>query len=136
MSQPQIRELWCAPSDDLEQPFPVECVTDQDNIHTFKKKVWDHAPAYAKKDAADFGGLRLYRPVVPLDNGKAFKEEDGVFLNPRQMITSLFPESKDPYVDIVVVSVAKGGATPGKQKLSVSQSGENYFFFFIVIIII
>ena len=53
------------------------------------------------------------------------------------MITSLFPESKDPYVDIVViVSVVKGGATPGKQKLSVSHSGENYFFFFIVIIII
>lgn len=133
MSRPQIRELWCAPSDDLEQPFPVECVTDQDDIHTFKKKIWDRSPARLGNIIIEYSDLTLYSPVVSLDIGKEFKKENGVFLNPRQMITSLFPESKDPYVDIFVVAeTAKGSATPRKQKLFLSESGENGFFFFCI----
>jgi len=118
MSRPCTRELWCAVPGNLRQPFSIECVADQDNVQTLKKKIWDHAPAHAKKDAADYGDLTLYSPVVQLNYEEEFKIDDGEFLHPRRMITSNphFPEGKDPDVDIV--DVVNGGTTPQKRKRS------------------
>jgi len=95
------------------------------------KKIWDHAPAHAKKDASDYGDLILYSPVVQLYHEEEFRIDDGEFLHPRRMVTSnpLFPESKDPDVDIVVV--VSGGATPQKLKCPESQNGENIPFLMI-----
>ena len=94
-------------------------------ILTLKKKIWDRLPARFEDTLTDYSELKLYSPVVQLNNEEEFKVENGEFLNPRRMITSnpLFPESKDPDVDIVVV--VSGGATPQKQKRSESQNGEN-----------
>ena len=122
MSQRRTRELWCALSDDLQKSFPMECVADQDNINTLKKEIWEEIKKEIKDATAR--NLKLYSPVVQLDNEEEFKVENGEFLNPRRMITSnpLIPESKDPDVDIVVV--VSGGVTPRKRKRSESQSGE------------
>ncbi|ODM16358.1 hypothetical protein SI65_08358 [Aspergillus cristatus] len=118
MSRPRTRKLWCAVPGNLRRPFSIECVADQDDIETLMKKIWDHAPAHAKKDASDYGDLILYSPVVQLNHEEEFRIDDGEFLHPRRMITSLFPESKDPDVDIVVVS---GDTTTRKWKRSESQ---------------
>ena len=127
MSRPRTRKLWCAVPGNLKRPFSIECVADQDDIETLMKKIWDHAPAHAKKDASDYGDLILYSPVVQLNYEEEFRFEHGEFLHPRRMVTSLFPESKDPDVDIVVV--VSGGVTTRKRKRSESQGGENNFLF-------
>lgn len=130
MSRPRTRELWCALSDDLQKSFPVECVADQDNINTLKKKIWEEIREKIKNTIPHYSDLKLYSPVVQLNHEEKFRIDDGEFLRPRRMITTnpLFPESKDPDVDIVVVS---GGATPQKQKCSESQNGENIPFLMI-----
>jgi len=122
MSRQHTRELWCALSNDLQKSFPVECVAGKDNINILKKKIWEEIKEEIKDTTAR--NLKLYSPVMQLHNEEEFKVENGEFLNPRRMITSnpLFPESKDPDVDIVVVS---GGVTPRKRKRSESQNGEN-----------
>ena len=122
MSRPRTRELWCAISNDLRQPLPIECVADQDNIDTLKKKIWEKIKEEIKDTIPHYGKLILYNPVVQLNHEKEFRIEHGEFLHPRRMITSLFPESKDPDVDIVVVS---GDTTTRKRKRSESQSGGN-----------
>ena len=61
--------------------------------------------------------------MVQLNDEEEFRIDDGEFLHPRRMITSLFPKSKDPDVDIVVVS---GDITTWKWKHSESQSGETH----------
>lgn len=38
MAQPSERTLWCAFSDDLQRPFPVDCTLDVDTIAHVKKK--------------------------------------------------------------------------------------------------
>ncbi|BCR88644.1 crinkler effector domain-containing protein [Aspergillus chevalieri] len=131
MSRPRTRKLWCAVPGNLRRPFSIECVADQDDIETLMKKIRDHAPAHAKKDASDYGDLILYSPVVQLNYEEEFDVKNGEFLHPRRMITSnpLFPESKDPNVDIVVV--VSGGATPQKRKCLESQNGENIPFLMI-----
>jgi hypothetical protein len=82
--------------------------------------IWEEIKEEIKDTTAH--NLKLYSPVVQLNNEEEFKVENGEFLNPRRMITSnpLFPESKDRDVDIVVV--VSGGVTPQKQKHSESQS--------------
>ncbi|BCR83119.1 crinkler effector domain-containing protein [Aspergillus chevalieri] len=122
MSRPRTRKLWCAVPGNLGRPFSIECVADQDDIETLMKKIWDHAPAHAKKDASDYGDLILYSPVVQLNHEQKFRIDDSEFLHPRRMVTSnpLFPKSKDPDVDIVVV--VSGGATPQKLKCLESQN--------------
>ncbi|EYE94524.1 crinkler effector domain-containing protein [Aspergillus ruber CBS 135680] len=119
MSRPRTRELWCAVPGKLRQPFSIECIADQDNIQTLKKKIWEEIKDEIKDTAAR--NLELYSPVVQLNHEEEFKIDDGELLHPRRMITSnpLFPESKDPDVDIVVVS---GDTTTRKRKRSESQS--------------
>jgi len=122
MSRPRTRKLWCAVPSNLREPFSVVCFPDQDDIETLKEKIWEKIKEEIKDTTPHYGKLTLYSPVVQLNHEKQFNIDDGEFLHPRRMITSLFPESKDPDVDIVVVS---GGATPQKQKRSESQNGEN-----------
>jgi len=131
MSRPRTRELWCAVSNDLRQPLPIECVADQDNIDTLKQKIWEKIKEEIKDTTPHYGKLTLYSPVVQLNHEEQFSTDDGEFLHPRRMITSnpFFPESKDPDVDIVVV--VGGGAIPQKQKCSESQNGENIPFLMI-----
>ena len=131
MSRPCTRKLWCAVPSNLREPFSVVCFPDQDDIETLKKKIWDHAPAHVKKNTADYGGFTLYNPVVQLNHEEEFRIDDGEFLHPRRMITTnpLFPESKDPNVDIVVV--VSGDTTTRKRKRSESQGGENISFLMI-----
>ncbi|ODM16639.1 hypothetical protein SI65_08146 [Aspergillus cristatus] len=97
MSRPRTRKLWCALSDDLQQSFPMECVADQDDIDTLKKKIWEEIKEEIKDTAAR--NLKLYSPVVQLNNEEEFE---------------------DPDVDIVVV--VSGGATTQNQKRPGSQS--------------
>jgi len=123
MSRPRTRELWCAISNDLRQPLPIECIADQDKIDTLKEKIWQKIKERIKDTAPHYSNLTLYSPVVQLNHEEEFRIDDGDFLHPRRMITSLFPESKDPDVDIVVV--VSGGATTRKRKRSESQSSEN-----------
>lgn len=97
--RPPTRRLWCAVPGNLSQPFSIECVADEDDIHTLKKKIWDHAPPYAKKDAAHFGDTILYCPVVELNHEEEFDVCNGERLSPRQMITSNPPICHSfPYV--------------------------------------
>jgi len=106
----------------------MECVAGKDNINALKKKIWDRSPARFEDTIIDYSDLKLYSPVVQLNYEEEFDVKNGEFLRPRRMITSnpLFPESKDPDVDIVVV--VSGGATPQKRKCSESQSGESILF--------
>jgi len=128
MSRRRTRKLWCALSDDLQQSFSIECFADQDDIETLKKKIWEVIREEVKDTTAR--NLKLYSPVVQLNHEEKFRIDDGEFLRPRQMITSnpLFPESRDPDVDIVVVS---GDTTTRKQKRSELQGGENIPFLMI-----
>ena len=128
MSRPRTRELWCALSDGLQKSFPVECVADQDNINTLKKKIWEEIREKIKDTIPHYSDLKLYSPVVQLNHEEKFRIDDGEFLRPRRMITTnpLFPESKDPDVDIVVVM--SGDTTTRKRKHSESQSGESISF--------
>ncbi|ODM16145.1 hypothetical protein SI65_08579 [Aspergillus cristatus] len=121
MSRPRTRKLWCALSGDLQKSFFMECVADQDDIDTLRKKIWEEIKEEFKNTAAR--DLKLYSPVVQLNYEEEFKIDDGEFLLPRRMITSnpLFPESKDPGVDIVVVVVSRD-TTTRKRKRSESQS--------------
>lgn len=106
MSWPRTRKLW---------------------IETLKKKIWDHAPAHVKKNTADYSGFTLYNRVIQLNYKEGFRIYDGEFLHSRWMITSnpLFPQSKEPGVDIVVVSAY---TTTWRRKRSESQSGESISF--------
>lgn len=126
VSRQRTRKLWCALSNDLQQSFPMECVADEDDIDTLKKKIWHRLPARFEDALTDYSELKLYSPVEQLNNEEKFTMENGEFLNPRRMITfkPLFPESKDPDVDIVVVG---GDITTRKQKRSESQSGETHY---------
>jgi len=126
MSRRRTRKLWCTLSDDLQQSFHMECVADQDDIDTLRKKIWEEIKEESKNTAAR--NLKLYCPVVQLNYEEEFDAKNGKFLHPRQMITSnpLFPESKDPNVDIVVV--VSGDTTTRKRKRSESQGGENIPF--------
>jgi len=105
----------------------MECVAGKDNINALKKKIWDRSPARFEDTIIDYSDLKLYSPVVQLNYEEEFDVKNGEFLHPRRMITSnpLFPESKDPNVDIVVVS---GDTTTRKRKRSESQSGESISF--------
>jgi len=129
MSRPRTRKLWCALSHDLQQSFPIECAADQDDIDTLKKKIWEEIREKIKDTIPHYSDLKLYCPVVQLNYEEEFDVKNGEFLRPRRTITfnPLFPESKDPDVDIVVV-VVSGGVTPQKRKRSESQSGESTSF--------
>ena len=83
MFRPRTRELWCAFSGNLGQPFSIECVADQDNINTLKKKIWDHSPARFKDTIADYSELTFYNPVVQLNYEEEFRIDDGESLRPR-----------------------------------------------------
>ena len=122
MSRPRTRKLWCAVSGNLRRPFSIECVADQDDIETLMKKIWEEIKEDIKRTTSHYSRLSLYSPVVQLNDEEEFRIDDGEFLHPRRMITSLFPKSEDPDVDIVVVS---GDITTRKRKRSESQSGEN-----------
>ena len=122
MSRPRTRKLWCAVSGNLMRPFSIECVADQDDIEKLMKRIWEEIKERIKDTAPHYSNLTLYSPVVQLNDEEKFRIDYGEFLHPRRMITSLFPKSKDPDVDIVVVS---GDITTWKWKHSESQSGEN-----------
>ena len=106
------------------QPFSIECVADQDDIETLMKKIWEEIKERIKDTAPHYSNLTLYSPVVQLNHEEEFRIDNGEFLHPRRMITSLFPESKDSDVDIVVV--VSGDTTTRKQKRSEPQSGETH----------
>lgn len=125
-SRPPTRELWCAVPGKLRQPFSIECIADQDNIQTLKKKIWEEIKYEIKDIAAR--NLELYSPVVQLNYEEEFRIDDGELLHPRRMITLLSRKSKDPDVDTVVVS---GDTTTRKRKRSESQGGENIPFLMI-----
>ncbi|EYE91450.1 crinkler effector domain-containing protein [Aspergillus ruber CBS 135680] len=120
MSRPRTRKLWCAVPGNLMQPFSIECVADQDDIETLMKKIWEEIKERIKDTAPHYSNLTLYSPVVQLNHEEEFRIDNGEFLHPRRMITSLFPESKDSDVDIVVV--VSGDTTTRKQKRSEPQS--------------
>jgi len=128
MSQRRTRKLWCTLSNDLQKSFPID-VADQDYIDTLKKKIWETIKEKIKDTTPHYINLILFSPMVQLKYEEEFRIDDGESLHPRRKITSnpLFPESKDPNVDIVVV-VGKGGATPQKRKRSEPQSSEIYVF--------
>ncbi|BCR87943.1 ATP-binding protein [Aspergillus chevalieri] len=121
MSRPRTRKLWCAVPSNLREPFSVVCFSDQDDIETLKEKIWEKIKERIKDTAPHYSNLTLYSPVVQLNHEEQFRIDDGEFLHPRRMITSnpLFPESKDPNVDIVVV--VSGDTTARKRKRSESQ---------------
>jgi len=131
MSRPHIRKLWCAVPSNLREPFSVVCFPDQDDIETLKEKIWEKIKEEIKDTTPHYGKLTLYSPVVQLNHEEQFNIDDGENLHPRRMITSnpLYPESKDPDVDIVVA--VSGGATTQKRKHSESQSGESISFLMI-----
>ncbi|BCR92831.1 ATP-binding protein [Aspergillus chevalieri] len=119
MSRPRTRKLWCAVPGNLRRPFSIECIADQDDIETLMKKIWEEIKEDIKRTTPHYSRLSLYSPVVQLNDEEEFRIDDGEFLHPRRMITSLFPKSEDPDVDIVVVS---GDITTRKRKRSESQS--------------
>lgn len=128
MFRPRTRKLWCATPGDLDQPFSIDCDENQDNIDTLKKKIWEVMEKRGNNTEPHYSTLRLYCPVVQLDLAEKFEVEDGEKLNPRHVITSdpLFPDSKDPNVDVVVVvdgdaTSQRNGERPKPQKLR----GEN-----------
>jgi len=122
MSRPRTRKLWCAVPGNLRRPFSIVCIADQDDIETLMKKIWEEIKEDIKRTTPHYSRLSLYSPVVQLNDEEEFRIDDGEFLHPRRMITSLFPKSEDPDVDIVAVS---GDITTRKRKRSESQSGEN-----------
>lgn len=105
MFRPRTRTLWCALSGDLDDPFPIDCDENQDNVYTLKTKIREAIERETNTTVPHRGKLNLYCPAVQLDCAEKFKVEDGEKLHPRCVITSdpLFPDSKDPNVDVVVV---------------------------------
>ena len=126
MFRPRTRTLWCATSGNLDEPFPIDCDENQDNVDTLKKKIWEVMVKRGNNTEPHYSTLRLYCPVLQLNLAEKFEAEDGEKLNPRHVITSdpLFPDSKDPNVDVVVDgdAISQGNwERPKPQKLR----GEN-----------
>lgn len=82
----------------------MEYDEDHDNINTLKKRIQDRFPERYHDASYFYCKLKLYRPVKRLNYEEEFRLKDGELLHPHLAITSdpLFPDSKDPNVDIVV----------------------------------
>ncbi|KAL1965550.1 hypothetical protein VTN77DRAFT_5634 [Rasamsonia byssochlamydoides] len=97
MAQPSERTLWCAFSDDLQRPFPIDCTLNVDTIAHVKKRIWEMDGeckiAHWKLD--------LYSPVSAVKDD--LRKENLVHLHPRRRISSDFPQSNDPDIDIVII---------------------------------
>jgi hypothetical protein len=99
MAQPSQRTLWCIFSDNLQRPFSVDCTLNVDTIDKVKERIW--LESQNKIGQTDYYNLDLYSPVNPLKG--SLTKENLVPLDPHQLISSDFPQSKDPYIDIVIV---------------------------------
>lgn len=123
MVQPRTCTLWYAFSGDLYSAFPIVCILDQDNIDTLKKKIWEVIENGINNTVPHYSKLDLYCPAVQLNYTEKFKVEDGERLHPHCVITSnpLFPDSKDSYMDAVIV-VNGDVASQGNKKHPKPQS--------------
>jgi hypothetical protein len=99
MAQPSQRRLWCAFSDDIDSVFSINCILNVDYIADAKEKIWTENPHKLAQTASY--DLNLYSPVSPVKD--TITKENLVLLDPRQQISSDFPQSKDPHTDIVIV---------------------------------
>jgi hypothetical protein len=95
MAEPCQRSLWCALSNDIDHMFCIDCTLNVDTIAHVKEKIQSKLAQIASYD------LNLYSPTSPV-RGTVTKE-NLVPLDPRQLISSNFPQSKDPHIDIVIV---------------------------------
>lgn len=96
----------------------MDCILDVDTIDNVKKRIWDIRQR--KVAHVDYCELDLYSPVRPI-NG-AIIQDDLILLNPRQRISSEFPSSKDPELDIIVVVQPSPG-----QGRSVAAEGKSLY---------
>lgn len=98
MAQPSSRTVWCAFADDLEEPFPIDCAVNVDTIGHLKKKIW--MENQQKLAQIGYPQLKLYSPINPVTD--TLMKEDLVHLCPRDRISSDFPRSNDPEIDIIL----------------------------------
>lgn len=98
MAQPS-RTLWCAFSDVVDQPFPIDCTLDVDTIGHVKDKI--STKNQRKVGQIDARELKLYSPVNLVE--RPSHKRDLVYLHPRQRISSDFPQSNDPVIDIIIL---------------------------------
>lgn len=96
------RKLWCAFSDDIDEVFSIECALDIDTIDDIKKSIWKTEAEY---QATHWSRLRLYSPANPVMTGLA--EVNLVHLHPRKQVSSEFPRSADPNIDIIIIRKAQ-----------------------------
>lgn len=98
MTQLSQRILRCAFSDNLKNVFHVDCTLGVDIIEDIRERIWMKHPN--KLAQIHYTELKLYSPVNPVKDG--LMKENPVFLCPRQQISSDFPQSSDPKIDIII----------------------------------
>lgn len=98
MAQPS-RTLWCAFSDVLDEPFPIDCTLDVDTIGHVKDKIF--TKNQRKVGQIDPRQLKLYSPASLVED--PLTKENLADLHPRQRISSDFPQSNDPAIDIIIL---------------------------------
>lgn len=99
MAQPSQRTLWCAFSDNLDRVFAIYCAINVDTINDAKRKIW--MDSQHKTAQMDYWELDLYSPISSIKDD--LTEENLVHLHPRKQITSDFPQSNDPDIDIIII---------------------------------
>jgi hypothetical protein len=99
MAQPSQRTLWCAFSDKLQRPFSVDCTLNVDTIDKFKERIW--LKSQNKISQTDYFNLDLYSPTSPVRDNVT--QENLIYLCPRKQISSDFPQSNDPDLDIIII---------------------------------
>lgn len=110
MAQPSQRKLWCAFSDRLNGIFSIDCTLNVDTIEDVKKKIREKRDAFKTEYIEDWD---LYSPVSKVE--AAFTPANGQFLPPPQRITSDFPQSNDPFIQIVVIRAQVQQPTPANE---------------------
>ena len=98
MAQP-CRTLWCAFSDVLDEPFPIDCTLGVDTIGHVKDKIF--TKNQRKVGQIDPRQLKLYSPVNLVED--PLTKENLADLHPRQRISSDFPQSNNPVIDIIIL---------------------------------
>jgi hypothetical protein len=110
-AQPSQRRLWCAFSNDIDRVFSIYCTLNVDTIDDVKKKIWMDNQRMVGQ--LDFRELDLYSPVSPVKD--SLTKENLVYLHPRKWISSDFPQSNDPDIDIVIIR------PPGQHQFTAAQ---------------
>ncbi|OJJ85155.1 uncharacterized protein ASPGLDRAFT_1423158 [Aspergillus glaucus CBS 516.65] len=98
MAQLSQRILRCAFSDNLKNVFHIDSTLGVDIIEDIRERIWMKHPN--KLAQILYTELKLYSPVNPVKDG--LMKENPVFLCPRQQISSDFPQSSDPKIDIII----------------------------------